>query len=135
MASTLNFTSLPFAQGTSMATGTTETTILTADATYNRRLYGLAFTNSATQTPTATIRIKDGSNVTVSSFIVTTVTAVNVQTDIFNNTAASALFQHQKDANGTPYFHIPATYYITAQMSANSTTGATFYCYGETYGA
>ena len=134
MANSLTFTSAAFAQNTTFASGaTTETTILSSDATNTRRIYGIVFTNSATQTPTCTIRIKDGSNNPAAVFIVTTVTAINVQTDIFGNSAAAAVFQKKKDANGVPYYDIPATYTISAQLSANSTSSAYIHIFGETY--
>lgn len=134
MSASLTFTSAPFGQTTSFASGASaSTTILTADPTYARRLYGLTVTNSATQTPTATISIKDGSAVVAAAFIVTLTTGINVITDIFQNSAASGLFQKQKDANGVPYFNIPATWTMTCQLSANSTNNIYTYAFGETY--
>jgi hypothetical protein len=134
MATSLTFTSAAFAQNTPFASGaTTETTILSADATNTRRIYGIAFTNSATQTPTCTIRIKDGSNAAAGVFIVTVTTAINVMTDIFGNTAAAPIFQKKRDANGNPYYDLPATYTITAQLSANSASSAFIHIFGETY--
>ena len=134
MATSLTFTSAAFAQNTAFASGATgETTILSADATNSRRIYGIAFTNSATQTPTCTIRIKDGSNVVAGVFIVTVTTAINVMSDIFGNTAAAPIFQKKRDANGNPYYDLPATYTITAQLSANSASSAYIHVFGETY--
>lgn len=134
MASNLTFTSAAFAQNTTFASGATaETTILNADATNTRRIYGIVFTNSATQTPTCTIRIKDGSNNPAAVYIVTVTTAVNVQTDIFGSSAGAAVFQKKRDANGNPYYDIPANYTITAQLSANSTNSCYIHVFGETY--
>lgn len=134
MANSLTFTSAAFAQNTAFASGATaETTILSSDATNTRRIYGIAFTNSAAQTPTCTIRIKDGSSVNAGVFIVTVTTALNVMTDIFGHTAAAPLFQKKRDANGNPYYDIPAEYTITAQLSANSTNSAYIHVFGETY--
>ena len=134
MATSLTFTSAAFAQNTVFATGaTTETTILSTDASNTRRIYGIAFTNSAAQTPTCTIRIKDGSNVAAGVFVVTVTTAANIMTDIFGNTAAAPIFQKKRDANGNPYYDIPANWTITAQLSANSTSSAYIHVFGETY--
>lgn len=134
MATALTFTSAPFAQNTAFASGaTTETTILSADASFPRRIYGMVFTNSATQTPTCTIRIKDGSSAIGAVFVITVTTGANIQTDIFGNSAAAAIFQKQKDSNGAPYYNIPANWIITAQLSANSTSSAYIHIFGETY--
>ena len=133
MGTSLIFTSAPFGQGTIFSTGASiETTILTADATYDRRLYGFVITNSATQTPTCTIKIKAPSY-TAAGFIVTLTTGINVISDVFNNAAASGLLQKLKDASGTPYFNLPLGWYITAQLSANSTNYIYTYIFGETY--
>ena len=134
MATNLTFTSAAFAQNTAFASGaTTETTILSADATYTRRIYGIAFTNSATQGITCTIRIKDGSSNSAGHFIVSVTTGANVMTDIFGNTNGAPVFQKKRDANGNAYYDIPANYTITAQLSANSTSSAYIHVFGETY--
>lgn len=134
MATTLTFTSSAFAQNTVFAlNATTETTILSADATNTRRIYGIALTNSAAQTPNCTIRIKDGSSVVAGAFIVATTSGANVMTDIFANTAAAAIFQKKRDANGIPYYDIPATWTISAQLSVNSTSSIYIHLFGETY--
>lgn len=134
MATSLTFTSAGFAQNTSFASGaTTETTILSADASYTRRIYGIAFTNSATQTPTCTIRIKDGSSNPAGVYIVTVTTGANVMTDLFGSSTGASIFQKQKDANGVPYFNLPASWTVTAQLSANSTSSCYIIVFGETY--
>lgn len=134
MATTLTFTSAAFAQNTAFgAAATTETTILSADATNTRRVYGIAITNSATQTPTVTIRIKDGSAVSAGVFIVTITTGANVMTDIFGNTNGAPVFQKKRDANGNAYYDIPANWTVTAQLSANSTASIFMHVFGETY--
>lgn len=134
MATSLTFTSAAFAQNTSFAVGaTSETTILSADNTYTRRIYGIAFTNSASQTPTCTIRIKDGSAVIAGVYVVTVTTGANIMTDIFGNTAGAPVFQKKRDANGNAYYDIPSTWTISAQLSANSTASAYIHVFGETY--
>jgi len=134
MATSLTFTSAAFAQNTAFAASVlTETTILTADATNTRRIYGISFTNSAAQLPVVTLRIKDGSSVAAGVFTVTTTTGANVMTDIFGNTNGAPIFQKKRDANGNAYYDIPATYTVTAQLSLNSTSSCTIHVFGETY--
>lgn len=134
MANTLTFTSAAFAQNTAFASAaTSETTILSADATYSRRIYGIALTNSATQTPTCTIRVKDGSANPAGVYITTLTTGLNVMTDIFGSATGASLFQKQRDANGNPYYNLPAGWTISAQLSANSTSSIYIHVFGETY--
>jgi len=134
MATSLTFTSAAFAQNTAFGSAaTTETVILSADATNTRRIYGIAFTNSATQTPVVTLRIKDGSSVAAGVFTVTTTTGANVMTDLFGNTNGAPVFQKKRDANGNAYYDIPATWTVTAQLSANSTASIYIHVFGETY--
>jgi hypothetical protein len=134
MSTSLTFTSAPFGQNTAFASAaTSETTILTADATYARRLYGIVFTNSAAQTPTCTIKIKDGSANVAFAYIVTVTTGVNILTDIFGSSAGAGVFQKKKDATGTFYYDLPANWIVTATLSANSTSSAYIHVYGETY--
>ena len=134
MATTLTFTSAAFAQNTAFASAaTTETVILSADAVNTRRIYGIAFTNSATQSITCTIRVKDGSSNPAGNFLVSPTTGVNVMTDIFGNTNGAPIFQKKRDANGNAYYDIPANWTVTAQLSANSTNSAYIHVFGETY--
>ena len=134
MATTLTFTSAAFAQNTLFAaSNTSETLILNQDINYTRRIYGIAFTNSGAQTPTCTIRIKDGSNTSAGAYVVTTTTGTNVMTDIFGNTNGAPVFQKKRDANGNSYYDIPATYTISAQLNTNTTGTCSVHVFGETY--
>jgi hypothetical protein len=134
MATSLTFTSAAFAQNTAFgAAATTETTILSADATNTRRIYGIAITNSATQAVNCTIRIKDGSSVSAGTFLVAITTGANIMTDLFGNTNGAPIFQKKRDANGNAYYDIPATWTISAQLSANSTASIVVHVFGETY--
>ena len=134
MGNTITFTSSLFSESKAFASGNVSaTTILSADNTYDRRLYGLTMTNSATQTPTCTIKILDAASGSCAAFIVTLTTGINVMTDIHQNSVASGIFQHCKDAAGVSYFNVPKGYTITATLSANSTNSIYSYCYGETY--
>ena len=134
MGASLIFTSAPWGQNIAFASAaTTETTIVTADSTYSRRLYGITFTNSATQTPTCTIKIKDGSSGIGVVAVITVTTGANIMTDIFGQTVLSSIFQKKKDATGTFYYDLPANWIVTAQLSANSTSSAYIHTFGETY--
>lgn len=134
MATSLIFTSAGFSQNTGFgASATTQTTILSSDATNTRRIYGITFTNSATQTPAITIRVLDNASLVGAAYITTAVTGINVMTDLYGSSTGAALFQKQKDANGVPYYNLPATWTLTAQLSANSTATASIHVFGETY--
>lgn len=134
MATSLIFTSAGFSQNTGFGvSATTATTILSSDPTYTRRIYGITFTNSATQTPTITIRVLDNASFVGAAYITTATTGINVMTDLFGSSTGAALFQKQKDANGVPYYNLPATWTLTAQLSANSTATASIHVFGETY--
>ena len=134
MATSLTFTSAAFAQNTLFGSAAiTETTILAADATNTRRIYGISLTNSATQSITCIIRVKDASAVSAGSFSVSPTTGANVMTDLFGNTAGAPIFQKKRDANGNAYYDIPANWTVTAQLSANSTASIAVHVFGETY--
>ena len=134
MATSLTFTSAAIAQNTAFASGAlTETVILSADATNSRRIYGIAFTNSAAQVPVVTLRIKDGSGNIAGVFTVTTTTGANVMTDLFGNTNGAPVFQKKRDANGNAYYDLPANWTITAQLSLNGTSSCYIHVFGETY--
>lgn len=134
MGNSLITTSKIFAQNLSIASGiTSEQTILTADANFDRRIYGITLTNSATQTITATFRLKDGSGVVGATFKVTPTTGADITTDIFGQAVASGLFQKKKDATGTFYYDIPKNWGLFVQLSANSTNNIYVHTFGESY--
>jgi hypothetical protein len=143
MASTLTFTSAPFLQGltasTANSTSNTRYDILSADATYARRIYGISITSTDTGAQTVKIHLHDGTtayqvftiNVPLSSGNTTTAAAI----DIMGSVYGAALLQKQRDANGVPYFNIPAGWklqmeYNTALLAAE---GLYVLVFGETY--
>lgn len=144
MASSLTFTSSSFAyaaQFDSAETNNTEYDILTADATYDRRVYGISCTSTDTAAQTVKIFLNDGTtsfqiftiNIPLSSGNTTSAAAV----DIFGSSLGASAFQKQRDANGVPYFNLPATWKITATYGT-ALTGAevlNFLSFGEVYGA
>lgn len=142
MASNLTFTSAPFLQGATHSSGTTANTrqtILTADATYDRRIYGISVTSTDAGAQTVTFFLNDGSapyqvfqlNVPANSGNSTTVAAV----DLMGSVYGASVLQKQRDANGVPYFNLPKTWSL--QFSFNTTLLAsevlTVLVFGETY--
>lgn len=143
MANSLTFTSAPFLQGLTASaansSANTRYTILTADATYDRRVYGISIVNtSGTSAQTVTIWLNDGTvayqvfqlNVPLNSGNSTTVASV----DIMGSVYGAAVLQKQRDANGVPYFNIPKTWSLQYQYNTALSTSALYILvFGETY--
>lgn len=143
MASTLTFTSAPFMQGltASSANSTTNTKydILSVDATNARRIYGISITSTDTGAQTVKIHLNDGTNsyqvftinVPLSSGNTTTAAAI----DIMGSVYGSSVFQKQRDANGVPYFNIPAGWKLQYEYNTllGSGEGLFILVFGETY--
>lgn len=142
MATSLTFTSAGFMQGTTYSVSTSTNTrydILTADATYTRRIYGISVTSTDAGAQTLKFHLNDGTtpyqvftlNVPLSSGNITTAAAV----DVFGSVYGASVFQKQRDANGVPYFNLPANWKI--QMEYNTallaTEGLFVLVFGETY--
>ena len=143
MASNLTFTSAPFMQALNSTSGNssanTNYTILTADATYARRIYGISITSTDAGAQTVTISLNDGStdyqvfvlSVAANSGNSTTVASV----DIMGSVYGAAVLQKQRDANGVPYFNLPANWSVLYKY--NTTLGASeslnVLVFGETY--
>ena len=142
MATSLTFTSAGFMQGTTYSVSTSTNTrydILTADATYTRRIYGISVTSTDAGAQTLKFHLNDGTtpyqvftlNVPLSSGNITTAAAV----DVFGSVYGASVFQKQRDANGVPYFNLPANWkiqmeYNTALLAAE---GLFVLVFGETY--
>jgi hypothetical protein len=58
-------------------------------------------------------------------------TVANITTDIFGNSTLAAIFQKKKDANGVPYFDLPAGWSINVTQSSISSVN--YLVSGETY--
>lgn len=131
MATSLLFTGSAFANLVNVAVTTANQTILASDATYDRRIYGISQTQlGSTTASTPTIFLNNG----VTNFSIglgpSTGTSVNVTSDIFGNSTLASVFQKQKDANGVPYFNLPAGWSITVTQANTSVNYLTF---GEKY--
>ncbi len=140
MATTLTFTSAPFIQVTSFAPADTTVakTILTADATYARRLYGISVWTDETVARDIAIHLTDGTTTWELTTVQVPIGAGNtnavVPVDVFTNSQMSPIVK-QRDASGALYLNIPIGWslkvgynvQITAAKSANITV------IGETY--
>lgn len=142
MATSLTFTSTGFMQGSTYSNATSTNTkydILSSDATYTRRIYGVSVTSTDAGAQTLKFHLNDGSasyqvftlNIPLNSGNSTTVAAV----DAFGSVYGASVFQKQRDANGVPYFNIPSGWklqmeYNTALLAAE---GLFVLVFGETY--
>lgn len=142
MATSLTFTSAGFMQGSTYSSATSTNTrydILSSDATYTRRIYGLSVTSTDAGAQTVKFHLHDGSqpfqiftlNIPLNSGNSTTVASVDAMGSVYG----AAVFQKQRDANGVPYFNIPAGWkiqmeYNTALLAAE---GLYVLVFGETY--
>ena len=142
MATSLTFTSAGFMQGSTYSVSTSVNTkydILSTDATYTRRIYGLSVTSTDAGAQTVKFHLHNGSqtfqiftlNIPLSSGNIITAAAI----DAFGSVYGASVFQKQRDANGVPYFNIPAGWklqmeYNTALLAAE---GLFVLVFGETY--
>jgi hypothetical protein len=127
MANTLTFTSTPFLQGfiastASNSSNNTKYDILDTNAS-DRRIYGMSITSTDAGAQTVKIHLNNGVtsyqvftlNVPLSSGNSTSVASV----DIMGSVYGASVFQKQRDANGVPYFNLPANWKV--QMEYNTT--------------
>lgn len=142
MATSLTFTSAGFMQGSTYSISTSVNTkydILSVDATYTRRIYGLSVASTDAGAQTLKFHLHDGSqpfqiftlNIPLSSGNIITAAPV----DAFGSIYSAPVFQKQRDANGVPYFNLPAGWkiqmeYNTALLAAE---GLYVLVFGETY--
>lgn len=130
MATSLTFTSAAFAVATNIAATTANQTILTSNAS-DRRIYAISQTQTGTTAMTATIFLNNGSANFSIGLGPAAGTVANVTTDIFGNSTLAAIFQKKKDANGVPYFDLPAGWSINVTQS--SAGSVNYLVSGETY--
>ena len=142
MANSLTFTSAPFLQAATFSAATSANVrydILAADATNARRIYGLSVTSTDLGAQTVKFHLHDGTNnfqlftlnVPLNSGATPSVAAV----DAFGSVFGGSIFGKQRDANGVPYFNIPATWKL--QMEYNPALAGieqlVVFTFGETY--
>ena len=130
MATTLTFTSAAFAGATTVAVTTANQTILASNGS-DRRIYGISQTQTGTTAMTATIFLNNGTTNYQIGAGPAAGTVANITTDIFGNSTLAAIFQKKKDANGVPYFDLPASWSINVTQS--SVASINYITFGETY--
>jgi hypothetical protein len=140
MASTLNFTSAPFTVVTqfSITDTTVAKDILPANATYNRRVYGITAWTDESAAKDVALHLSDG---TTTWEITTLAIALNsgntnaiVPVDLFSSTQVSP-YVRNRDASGATYLHIPATWSLKIAYNATMTAAkiANYTVVGEIY--
>jgi len=140
MATTLNFTSAPFTRVTQFTAADTTTTkdILPANATVDRRIYGITVYTDESAAKDLYLYISDGTTTwrltTLNIPINSGNTNAIVPVDAFASTQTSPFIKN-RDASGAPYLHIPATWSIRASYGATMTAAKTanIVIVGETY--
>lgn len=130
MATSLTFTSAAFAGATTINVTTANQPILVSNAS-DRRIYGISQTQTGTTAMTATIILNNGTTNYSIGLGPAAGTVANVTTDIFGNSTLAAVFQKKKDANGVPYFDLPAGWSINVTQS--SIAAINYVVIGETY--
>lgn len=142
MSNILNYTTSAFIQCTTATASTTAGTIydiLTATASVDRRIYGLAFTSTSNAANAITIYLNNGSNniqvctinVPANSGSTTTSNPISVQ----NSTMGESVFMKNRDMNGLPYLNLPKNWSVRMQQSATLGVNMSIYTfiYGENY--
>lgn len=130
MATTLNFTSVPFTKVTQFTPADTTTTkdILPVNATKDRRVYGITVYTDESAAKDLYLYISDGTTTwrlsTVNIPINSGNTNAIVPVDIFSSTQVSP-FVKNRDASGAPYLHIPATWSVRASYGTTMTAAKT----------
>ena len=140
MASTLNFTSVPFTVVTqfSPADTTVAKDILPSNGTYHRRIYGITVWTDESAAKDVALHISDGSTTWELTTIAIPINSGNtnaiVPVDLFASTQVSPFIKN-RDASGATYLHIPATWSLRLNYNATMTSAkiANYVIIGETY--
>ena len=140
MATTLNFTSAPFTRVTQFTTADSTTTkdILPANATKDRRVYGITVYTDESVARDLYLYVSDGTTTwrltTVNIPIGAGNTNAVVPVDIFASTQTTPFIKN-RDASGAPYLHIPAAWSLRASYGAAMTAAkvGNIVIIGETY--
>jgi hypothetical protein len=140
MATTLNFTSAPFTRVTqfSPADTTVAKDILPANATKDRRVYGITVWTDESAAKDVALHISDGTTTWELTTVAIPLNAGNtnaiVPVDMFASTQVSPFIKN-RDASGAPYLHIPATWSLKLAYNATMTAAKTanFVIIGEIY--
>lgn len=112
-----------------MLANATSYQILQADASNARRIYGIHVYNT-TGAPVFNLTGTFGTSTAQGLFNVTLAAGSN---DIFGAANGAPIFQKQKDANGVPYYNIPAGHALSASISTLANSTGSVVVFGETY--
>lgn len=140
MANSITFTSAPFNKVTQFlpADTTTAKDILSADATYDRRIYGIAIFTDESAAKDVVLSLSDGTTTWKLTTIAIPINSGNTNAitpvDLFTHTQL-APFVKQRDASGAPYLNIPKTWSLKLNYAAAITAAkiANVVVNGETY--
>lgn len=140
MANSITFTSAPFNKVTQFlpADTTVAKDILTVDATYDRRVYGIAIFTDESAAKDVVISISDGTTTWKLTTIAIPINSGNtnaiVPVDVFTHTQL-APFVKQRDASGAPYLNIPKGWSLKLNYAATMTAAklSNVVVNGETY--
>jgi len=142
MATSLTFTGTLLASASLLVSGsqTTPLTIATAGAN-GSRIYSIAVQTNSTTAGNHVLQLSGTfGRARICTLAVTANSGYNAGTaiyDYFGNAAGAGVFQKQKDANGVPYFNMPAGTSLEMFTSASTfiSTGATssIFVNGENY--
>lgn len=138
MATNLTFTSTSFYQGTTMSS-IASVDVLGGTTIYDRRIYGISATSTDTAIKELTVWLSGPTTDYQIARIGIPINAGNTnliaQVDIFGDSKLAATFQKQADANGKPYFNLPAGHTILVNLTVATTAGKviTVHAFGENY--
>ena len=140
MATGLTFTSAPFNRVTQFlpADTTTAKDILPVDATYDRRIYGIAIFTDDTAAKDVVISLSDGTTTWKLTTIAIPLNSGNtnaiIPVDVFTHTQMAS-YVKQRDASGAPYLNIPKGWSLKLNYATTITASklANVVVNGETY--
>lgn len=144
MAASLTFTAAPFVSASILASASQFTPITIAQGGDNgARIYGASvYTNSSTATGYFHLAFSSSAgtfNLTTVPVLANAGNTTVASSDVFGAAAAASLLQKQKDANGVPYFNLPANSFLmwdaSGSVTSQMTAGAnhTITTFGEFY--
>jgi hypothetical protein len=130
MATSLTFTATPFVSASTLASASQFTPITIAQGgPSGSRIHGISvYTNSTTATGYFHLAFSSSAGIANLTTVPVVANAGNTtvaSADVFGAAAAASLLQKQKDANGVPYFNIPANTFLIWDASGSVTTQMT----------
>lgn len=121
---------------TNADTANTTIEILTSSAS-DRRIYGIAVFNDNNSIQQLRVILVNGGNehiaFTISAALGAGANGTANAKDLFGDSSATSMFQKQIDANGMPYFNLPAGWSIGVRYYVALSGTTTIHVFGETY--